>query len=649
MLCRFKTCLLFSLLFCAVLRAEGQADTSAVFLPQGFPVVFEGDTLFSLQSNLGPFTSRQRGEAIIGRLEQIVHEDLDPRAIRMSEAPGYTTISLDSITILAVTNADASIAGRERSTLAKDYVSVIRTKVGNAEQRSGWKANMLTVGEVILLLGVTIIIFALMKKVFPAIYSKLQQWEGSIFRPIQFRSRQVLSAENLSFIFIAITKGLRFAVSLVVLNYSIDYIVILISLPGSWNIKPVAGGILLSVFITVILFTIFKALNVSRLTLDKKIIGWKGTLIKSVRLKTIEIISEERIVGIAEACVKAAFGIIVLVALYFYLTILFSFFSFTKTWAATLFRYILHPLSAVFSSAISFLPNLFFIVVIVVVTRYALKLIRLFFNELGKGTIALPGFYHDWAEPTYKIARFLVFAFAAVVVFPYLPGSSSPAFQGISVFLGILFSLGSTSAVANIVAGTVLTYMRPFKIGDRVKIADTMGDVMEKTLLVTRVQTIKNVEVTIPNAMVLGSHIINFSSSAAVRGLILHTTVTIGYNAPWRKVHELLKAAAKATENILPSPEPFVLQTSLDDFYVSYELNAYTNQPNKMQQTYSALHQNIQDKFNEGGIEIASPHYAAVRDGNEAAVPDEYLPKHSTVKGFKIFPSDQARGESGNH
>ena len=255
-------------------------------------------------------------------------------------------------------------------------------------------------------------------------------------------------------------------------------------------------------------------------------------------------------------------------------------------------------------------------------------------------------FYEDCSRPTYKIVRFLIIAFAAIFVFPYLPGSSSPVFQGISVFIGVLFSLGSTSAIGNIVAGTVITYMRPFKIGDRVKIADTVGDVVEKTLLVTRIRTIKNVDVTVPNAMVLGSHIINFSSSANDRGLILHTGVTIGYDVPWAEVHKLLIAAAEATDNVMKEPKPFVYQTSLDDSYVSYELNAYTDKPNIMARIYSELHQNIQDKFNEAQVEILSPRYSSIRDGNTTTVPDEYLPKSYSPPGFRVFPWTNARGKS---
>ncbi|MGO9482818.1 MAG: mechanosensitive ion channel family protein, partial [Candidatus Kryptoniota bacterium] len=316
-----------------------------------------------------------------------------------------------------------------------------------------------------------------------------------------------------------------------------------------------------------------------------------------------------------------------------------------QTWAATLIGYVVNPLINVFISVVKYLPHLFFIMVIVYVTRYAIKFVKLIFDEMEKETFKLPGFYREWAVPTYKIVRFLMIAFAAVIIFPYLPGSSSPVFQGISVFLGVLFSLGSTSAIGNIVAGTVITYMRPFKVGDRVKIADTVGDVVEKTLLVTRVRTIKNVDVTVPNAMVLGSHIINFSSSASERGLILHTGVTIGYDAPWVKVHELLIEAAGATEHILKDPKPFVYQTSLDDSYVSYELNAYTDQPNIMAGTYSELHQNIQDKFNEAGVEILSPHYSAIRDGNGMKIPDTYLPKTYSPPAFRIFPTANLVGK----
>ncbi len=190
--------------------------------------------------------------------------------------------------------------------------------------------------------------------------------------------------------------------------------------------------------------------------------------------------------------------------------------------------------------------------------------------------------------------------------------------------------------MGNIVAGIVLTYTRAFLIGDRVQIANTIGDVIDKGLLVTRIRTIKNVEVAIPNSMVLSSHILNYSLQSQERGLILHTTVTIGYDTPWRLMHETLIKAAIATSDILQEPLPFVLQTSLDDFYVCYELNAYTNQPQEMAGIYSELHQNIQDECNEAGIEIMSPHYGALRDGNSSTIPSDHLPKEYQAPSFQV-------------
>lgn len=375
-------------------------------------------------------------------------------------------------------------------------------------------------------------------------------------------------------------------------------------------------------------------------TLFPKSYAWlessRGTRLRSWRLQKVELLSADKITDFLKWGARGARSILTLVVLFIYLSLVFSFFPWTRGIASELFGYLNSTLGAMGRTAVSYLPNLAFIAIVVVLTRYVIKFIHFLFSEVGKGTLTLPNFKPYWADPTYKIVRFLILVFAAIVIFPYLPGSSSPAFRGISLFLGALVTLGSSSAIANVVAGVVLTYTNAFQIGDRVKIADTMGDVVEQTLLVTRVRTIKNVDITIPNAMVLGSHIVNFSSSCKEWGLILHTTVTIGYDVPWRQVHELLIAAADATEHIFEKPEPFVLQVSLDDFFVAYELNAYTEAPHLMALTYSELHQNIQDKFNEAGVEIMSPHYSSLRDGNATAIPQDYLPKHYDAPGFKI-------------
>lgn len=369
-----------------------------------------------------------------------------------------------------------------------------------------------------------------------------------------------------------------------------------------------------------------------------KIEGWRGTVIRPIKLQRVEVLSARQIaavlVGLANVLRIAA----ILLLFYAYMTVVLGIFPWTRGISTSLFEAVFSTLRAIGVAFGSFVPDAIAIVIIVFVTRYVIKVIALVFAGIERGAVSFSGFHREWAEPTYKIVRFLVIVFAVIACFPYIPGSQSEGFRGISVFLGLLLSLGSAAAIGNIIAGLVLTYMRPFRVGDRVKIADTVGDVIEKTLLVTRVRTIKNVDVTIPNGMVLGSHIINFSSAAQAHGLILHTSVTIGYDTPWKTVHDLLISAARATSHILETPEPFVLQTGLNDFNVTYEINAYTDQPNLMATIYAELHRNIQDKFNEAGVEIMSPHYTQVRDGNRTTIPEQYLPKSYQPPAFRIFP-----------
>ena len=326
----------------------------------------------------------------------------------------------------------------------------------------------------------------------------------------------------------------------------------------------------------------------------------------------------------------------ILLLLYLVLPIVFSIFPFTRGWATSLFNLIWSPFRGVLTGIWKFLPNLFSILVIVIVMSYFIRFIRYIFREIESEKLKIAGFHPDWAMPTFSIIRFLLYAFMFVLIFPYLPGSDSGIFKGVSVFVGVLFSLGSTSAISNIVAGLVITYMRPFKIGDRITIGQITGDVVEKTMLVTRLRTIKNEEITIPNSAVLSGNTVNYSMLAKSDGLILHTSVTIGYDVPWREMHKALIQAALKTDLISDKPEPFVLQTSLDDFYVTYQLNAYTKEPNKQAGIYSELHKNIQDVCNEMGIEIMSPHYRSVRDGNIVSIPPEYLKDEYKPPSFRV-------------
>lgn len=360
---------------------------------------------------------------------------------------------------------------------------------------------------------------------------------------------------------------------------------------------------------------------------------YKGSHIKGISLRKYEFIAEDRLMQIIVIAINILRIIFLVFLLYLTLPILFSIFPWTEGIANKLFEYIVNPISAVFKGVIGYIPNLFTIVVIFFAVRYLTRGIKFLAGEIEQEKLTFNGFYPDWALPTARIINFILYAFMLVLIWPYLPGSESPIFQGVSVFLGLLISLGSSSAISNIVAGLVITYMRPYKIGDRVKIADTRGDIIEKNLLVTRVRTIKNELITVPNSQVLATATINYSdSSDRSDGLIIHSTITIGYDVPWRKVHKLLIDAACATPFIEENPKPFVLQTSLDDFYVSYQINGYTNMPVKQAVIYSDLHAIIQDKFAQNGVEIMSPHYRANREGPDTTPQEEPLKPVSAAK-----------------
>jgi len=390
----------------------------------------------------------------------------------------------------------------------------------------------------------------------------------------------------------------------------------------SWLIR--IGKVLV---IIIVLFGVLKGLSVLFKLIDKKILSFKDIFFKGFRIKSYELWDSDKQVKAVLFFSKIIKWFLGLLLVYFALLMLFSVFPGTRYIADTLLDYIIKPFMAILSGFVDFIPNLFAILVIIVVTKYLVKFVLFLAGEIEKGKLTISGFYPDWAKPTANIVRFILYALMFVAIFPYLPGSDSPIFQGVSVFIGLLISLGSTSAVANAVAGIVITYMRPFKVGDRVKIGEVTGDVIEKSILVTRMRTTKNEDISIPNASILTGHTINYSTSSDTLGLILYTTVTIGYDVPWQKVQELLINAALDTEGIDKTKKPFVLQTSLDDFYVSYQINAYTSLPNQMAMIYSGLHQQIQDKFNDGGVEIMSPHYGALRDGSTVTIPPNYLPK----------------------
>jgi small-conductance mechanosensitive channel len=405
-------------------------------------------------------------------------------------------------------------------------------------------------------------------------------------------------------------------------------------LPGN-IFRSLAFVLGLSVLLIVLLFTI----RFFYPRVKDWIQRWQATRISALQVKGLEVVSAERMGNFFLKLLSTLYVSLILGCLAVYWILVLSLLPWTHGTARLLTEWASTAVISIAGGVLDYLPNLFFIAVIVIITRFIIKGLLFLFKAVEQGRLSLPGVSADLAMITYKIVRFLVLAFAAVMIYPYLPGAQSEALKGVSLFIGIIFSLGSTSAVANAMAGLSLVYMRAFRVGDRVKIGDTVGDVLEMRMNVTRIRTIKNVEVTLSNKQVLDSPIVNYSTEARTRGLILHTAVTIGYDAPWRTIHSLLTEAALKTEHIRKEPAPFVLQTALNDFYVSYELNAYTDQPNRMADIYSHLHQNIQDSFNEAGGEIMSPHYTQLRDGSRTAIPDPYLPKGYEPKALRVYQS----------
>jgi small-conductance mechanosensitive channel len=301
--------------------------------------------------------------------------------------------------------------------------------------------------------------------------------------------------------------------------------------------------------------------------------------------------------------------LVLLLATYLYTNFVLGLYPWTRPLAGSLLGVFVDPLRTMGAGLLGAVPGLVFVAILAIVTRYLLRLLRLFFAGIEQGTIAVTKFEREWALPTYKIVRLLVIVFALVLAYPHIPGSQSEAFKGLTLLLGVIFSLGSSSFIANLIAGYSVIYRRAFKVGDRIRVNEIIGDVTEIRLMVTHLRTIKNEEITVPNSLIIGSHVVNYSRLAGSQGLILHTIVGIGYETPWRQVEAMLRLAAERTPGLLKDPPPFVLQKALGDFAVTYELNVYCDDPHRMEPIYSALHKSILDVFNEYDVQIMTPAY----------------------------------------
>ena len=347
--------------------------------------------------------------------------------------------------------------------------------------------------------------------------------------------------------------------------------------------------------------------------------------IEGLQAQSHQIIQADLVWKSVRGLLQGLQGFLILVAVYLYLNLVLGLYPWTRAFAGRLLALLLDPLRDIGMGVLSAVPGLAFVAILAIVTRYVLRLTRLFFTSIENGTIAPRNFEREWSMPTYKIVRALIIVAALVMAYPHIPGSNSEAFKGLTIFLGVLFSLGSSSFIANLIAGYSVIYRRAFKVGDRIRVNEITGDVTEIRLVVTHLRTIKNEEITVPNSVIIASHVINYSRLAHSRGLILHTTVGIGYETSWRQVEAMLRLAAERTPGLLKEPPPFVLQKSLGDFAVTYELNVYCDNPQGMARFYTALHQNILDVFNEYGVQIMTPAYEGDPEAPKVVPKDQWF------------------------
>jgi small-conductance mechanosensitive channel len=343
--------------------------------------------------------------------------------------------------------------------------------------------------------------------------------------------------------------------------------------------------------------------------LQKKVTFLVNRYIPSLTIKKFHILETAQILRALYFLIKILKWVVIVIWLFLTVPLLLGLFEPTQQLAGAFLGHILTPLKNILIGIINYIPNLITIVVFIIVARYTIKALNFFTIRIERGKLVIPGFYPEWAQPTSRILHFLIYAFTVAVIYPYLPGADSRVFQGVSVFVGIIISFSSGPAIGNLVAGLVLTYMRSFKLGDRVQIQNVTGFVVEKSPVIVRLRTHKNEYVTFPNSMVLTSSIINYHTSSTEQGLILNAEITFAYAMPWQTVHEILIAAALKTANIMEEPKPFVLQTALEDFYARYQINAYTKAIDFVPATYSELFVNIQNGFREAGLDMTASHF----------------------------------------
>jgi len=358
----------------------------------------------------------------------------------------------------------------------------------------------------------------------------------------------------------------------------------------------------------------------------------------AIRIRGFEVLSAGNITRVL-ATVLGRLDVVAFAVLgYVWLSLVLELFPGTRGWSGHLMQGAASRMLQALRAAVAALPGLGMIAVIGFVFRWLMRLSDRLFDAAEAGVLMLPGLHPELAAPSKRLARIGLWIVGIALAYPHIPGSQTRTVQGISILIGLMASFGSSGFVSNVLAGIVLTYSRAFQVGDRVRIGEHVGDIVSLGFLATKLRTIRNEEVTLPNGQVSAGAVVNYTRLAGDPGLILYTSVTIGYDVDWRKVHALLVEAAGRVEGVEATPAPWVFQRSLNDYHVTYELNCVTHLSHPQLRLYSDLHREIQDAFARAGIEILSPLYHAMRDANAPVLPEEPAGPRPEPGGFRVRP-----------
>ena len=326
--------------------------------------------------------------------------------------------------------------------------------------------------------------------------------------------------------------------------------------------------------------------------------------VKPITYRNAELLTSERLTSIITIFLRVSRVVAILLAAYLSIPLVLSLFPFTQDLSQKLFSYVADPFTRLGENTIKYLPNLITIFIVVLFTHFALRIARFFYIEVERGNLVIPGFYADWARVTFNIMRILIYVVVFIFLYPYLPGSESKVFQGVLIFLGLLLLVGSYSAISNVVSGILLTYMRPFRPGDRVRIDDVTGIVRGRNLLVTRLRTDNNEEITLPNSKVLNGHTKNYSGSARLHGILVFVKLKVHFKTDLDKLTPILLEAADEVDDLAKHPKPFVIFEEMQGQALIIRLKAHLKESRNMTQVKSQMLKKVVHKLRQEDIQL---------------------------------------------